>query len=133
MDNNAMVAMARKKQCLFRLYESLFSDNYFMNHISEESLDESLKVPCILHMDSIKGSHSCLQNLVCSYLWEEWKERQKDKLDEDLSSKFLNMRFLPHGIATDHLFAFERNPSSWQVPTNFVLFQNDKCIEATAI
>ncbi|KAK4274172.1 hypothetical protein QN277_017442 [Acacia crassicarpa] len=62
---------------------------------NEESLDESLKVPCILHMDSIKGTHSGLQNLVRSYLWEEWKERQKDKLDEDLSSKFLNMRFLP--------------------------------------
>ncbi|XP_054788715.1 probable ubiquitin-like-specific protease 2B isoform X2 [Prosopis cineraria] len=62
---------------------------------NEECLDESLRVPCIMHMDSIKGSHSGLQNLVRSYLWEEWKERQKDKCDEDLSSKFLNMRFLP--------------------------------------
>ncbi|XP_028802157.1 probable ubiquitin-like-specific protease 2B [Neltuma alba] len=62
---------------------------------NEECLDESLKVPCILHMDSIKGSHSGLQNLVRSYLLEEWKERQKDKWDEDLKSKFLNMRFLP--------------------------------------
>ncbi|KAG5048669.1 hypothetical protein JHK85_009772 [Glycine max] len=30
-----------------------------------------------------------------NYLWEEWKERHKDTLEEDLSSRFLNMRFLP--------------------------------------
>ncbi|KAF7817030.1 putative ubiquitin-like-specific protease 2B [Senna tora] len=62
---------------------------------NEECLDELLRVPCILHMDSIKGSHSGLQNLIRSYLWEEWKERQKDKWEEDLSSRFFNMRFLP--------------------------------------
>ncbi|KAF7830010.1 putative ubiquitin-like-specific protease 2B [Senna tora] len=59
-----------------------------------DELDKPLKVPCILHMDSIKGSHSGLKNLVQSYLWEEWKERQKGT-HEDLSSRFLNMRFLP--------------------------------------
>ncbi|XP_020211361.1 probable ubiquitin-like-specific protease 2B isoform X2 [Cajanus cajan] len=75
--------------------ETLFSEIYVIIHIPDKELDNSLKVPCILHMDSIKGSHSGLKNLVQSYLWEEWKERHKDTLDEDLSSRFFNMHFLP--------------------------------------
>ncbi|RZC06647.1 putative ubiquitin-like-specific protease 2B isoform B [Glycine soja] len=70
-------------------------------NFNDKELDNSLKVPCILHMDSIKGSHSGLKNLVQSYLWEEWKERHKDTLGEDLSSRFLNMRFLPLAEDTD--------------------------------
>ncbi|KAM1734517.1 hypothetical protein ACFX11_019985 [Malus domestica] len=53
-----------------------------------------LKVPCILHMDSIKGSHTGLKNLIQSYLWEEWKERKKET-SEEISSKFHNLRFVP--------------------------------------
>ncbi|XP_027353852.1 probable ubiquitin-like-specific protease 2B isoform X2 [Abrus precatorius] len=64
-------------------------------NFNDKELDKSLKIPCILHMDSIKGSHSGLKNLVQSYLCEEWKERHKDALEEDLSSRFFNMRFLP--------------------------------------
>ncbi|XP_057426673.1 probable ubiquitin-like-specific protease 2B isoform X3 [Lotus japonicus] len=64
-------------------------------NFNDKELDKSIKVPCILHMDSIKGSHGGLKNLVQSYLWEEWKERCKDALVEDLSSRFFNMRFLP--------------------------------------
>ncbi|KAK7282889.1 hypothetical protein RIF29_11993 [Crotalaria pallida] len=64
-------------------------------NFNDKELDKSPKVPCILHMDSIKGSHSGLKNLMQSYLWEEWKERHRDALDEGLSSRFLNMRFLP--------------------------------------
>ncbi|KAJ9166473.1 hypothetical protein P3X46_021222 [Hevea brasiliensis] len=60
----------------------------------DEDLGKSLRVPCILHMDSIKGNHAGLKNLVQSYLWEEWKSRQKET-SEDLSSKFLNLRFVP--------------------------------------
>lgn len=30
--------------------------------------DDSTKVPCILHMDSIKGSHAGLKNLVQRYV-----------------------------------------------------------------
>lgn len=59
----------------------------------DEDLDGSLKVPCILHMDSIKGNHAGLKNLVQRYLYEEWKERHKEALD-DISSKFLNLRFV---------------------------------------
>ncbi|XVE95187.1 hypothetical protein REPUB_Repub02eG0074800 [Reevesia pubescens] len=59
----------------------------------DEDLDQSSKVPCILHMDSIKGNHAGLKNLIQSYLWEEWKERHKET-SEDLSSKFLNLRFV---------------------------------------
>ncbi|MBA0808274.1 hypothetical protein Gohar_024026, partial [Gossypium harknessii] len=33
-------------------------------HVSDEDLDKSSKVPCILHMDSIKGNHAGLKNLV---------------------------------------------------------------------
>ncbi|KAA8538179.1 hypothetical protein F0562_027787 [Nyssa sinensis] len=60
----------------------------------DEDVENSLKVPCILHMDSIKGSHTGLKDLVQSYLWEEWKERQKETY-EDISSRFLNLRFVP--------------------------------------
>ncbi|KAG7653697.1 Ulp1 protease family C-terminal catalytic domain [Arabidopsis suecica] len=56
-------------------------------------LDDSKKVPCILHMDSIKGSHAGLKNLVQSYLCEEWKERHKETSD-DISSRFMNLRFV---------------------------------------
>ncbi|KAL5847009.1 hypothetical protein ACOSQ3_010533 [Xanthoceras sorbifolium] len=59
----------------------------------EEDMDKSEKVPCILHMDSIKGTHAGLKNLVQSYLLEEWKVRHKDA-SEDLSSKFLTLRFI---------------------------------------
>ncbi|KAK8705542.1 hypothetical protein V6N13_049142 [Hibiscus sabdariffa] len=59
----------------------------------DEDLAKSSKVPCILHMDSIKGNHAGLKNLVQSYLWEEWKERHKET-SEDLSSKFVNLRFV---------------------------------------
>ncbi|KAL5558497.1 hypothetical protein UlMin_034708 [Ulmus minor] len=59
----------------------------------DEDVHKSLKVPCILHMDSIKGTHSCLKNLLQSYLWEEWKERQKET-SEEVSSRFHNMRFV---------------------------------------
>ncbi|KAG6699180.1 hypothetical protein I3842_08G056500 [Carya illinoinensis] len=58
-----------------------------------DNLEKSPKVPCILHMDSIKGSHTGIKNLVQSYLWEEWNERQKET-QEDISSKFLNLRFV---------------------------------------
>ncbi|KAK9994292.1 hypothetical protein SO802_023995 [Lithocarpus litseifolius] len=61
--------------------------------LKDEDLDESPKVPCILHMDSIKGNHTGIKTLIQSYLWEEWKERQKEA-PEDLSSKFLNLRFV---------------------------------------
>ncbi|XP_020962164.1 probable ubiquitin-like-specific protease 2B [Arachis ipaensis] len=63
-------------------------------NFNDKERDKSLKVPCILHMDSIKGSHNGLKNLVQSYLWEEWKERHAATLEEDLESRFLNMRFL---------------------------------------
>ncbi|CAK9163162.1 unnamed protein product [Ilex paraguariensis] len=62
--------------------------------IEDEEMEKSSKVPCILHMDSIKGSHRGLKNLIRSYLWEEWKERHNE-LVEDVSTKFLNLQFVP--------------------------------------
>ncbi|XP_024633749.1 probable ubiquitin-like-specific protease 2B isoform X4 [Medicago truncatula] len=62
---------------------------------NDKELDNALKVPCILHMDSIKGNHSGLKNLLQSYLWEEWKERHKEASEEDFSALFSNLRFLP--------------------------------------
>ncbi|KAK2659907.1 hypothetical protein Ddye_006440 [Dipteronia dyeriana] len=59
----------------------------------DEDMDKTEKVPCILHMDSIKGTHAGLKNLVQSYLLEEWKVRHRDA-SEDLSSKFLTLRFM---------------------------------------
>uniref|UniRef100_A0ACD5VAI4 Uncharacterized protein n=1 Tax=Avena sativa TaxID=4498 RepID=A0ACD5VAI4_AVESA len=52
------------------------------------------KVPCILHMDSLKGSHSGLKDIIQSYLWEEWKERHPESAS-DISDKFSNLRFVP--------------------------------------
>ncbi|KAK2376154.1 putative ubiquitin-specific protease 2B [Trifolium repens] len=63
-------------------------------NINDTEPEKSLRLPCILHMDSIKGYHSGLKDLVQSYLCVEWKERKKDTCGEDLSSRFLNMRFL---------------------------------------
>ncbi|XP_058093238.1 probable ubiquitin-like-specific protease 2B isoform X6 [Magnolia sinica] len=60
----------------------------------DEEIKMAPKVPCILHMDSIKGSHQGLKNLVQSYLWEEWKERHKES-SKSVSLKFLNLRFVP--------------------------------------
>ncbi|WOL01399.1 hypothetical protein Cni_G10115 [Canna indica] len=60
---------------------------------SEDSETDCNKVPCILHMDSIKGSHSGLKNIIQSYIWEEWKERHPEASEDD-SSKFLNLRFV---------------------------------------
>lgn len=62
-------------------------------NFNDKNVDESFKVPCILHMDSIRGSHTGLKDIVQSYLLEEWKERQKETSDE-IYSKFLNLRFL---------------------------------------
>ncbi|KAK7412170.1 hypothetical protein VNO78_03619 [Psophocarpus tetragonolobus] len=59
----------------------------------DEEIKESSKVPCILHMDSLKGSHKGLKNVLQSYLCEEWKERHSNVLD-DISSKFLHLRFI---------------------------------------
>ncbi|KAF0924665.1 hypothetical protein E2562_010258 [Oryza meyeriana var. granulata] len=53
----------------------------------------SAKIPCILHMDSLKGSHSGLKDIIQSYLWEEWKERHPESAS-DCSDKFLNLRFI---------------------------------------
>ncbi|KAK9271240.1 hypothetical protein L1049_026830 [Liquidambar formosana] len=63
-------------------------------NFKDEDKDKALKVPCILHMDSIKGTHTGLKNHVQSYLWEEWKERQNEA-SEEMSSKFFNLRFVP--------------------------------------
>ncbi|PIN06512.1 Sentrin-specific cysteine protease (Ulp1 family) [Handroanthus impetiginosus] len=62
--------------------------------VKDNRTDGSCKVPCILHMDSIRGSHRGLENLIRRYLWHEWKVRQ-DNQEEDISSKFLNLDFVP--------------------------------------
>lgn len=53
----------------------------------------SAKLPCILHMDSLKGSHTGLKDIIQSYLWEEWKERHPESASDN-SDKFLNLRFV---------------------------------------
>ncbi|CAK8530321.1 unnamed protein product [Lathyrus sativus] len=59
----------------------------------DEEIKESSKVPCILHMDSLRGHHKGLKNVIQSYLCEEWKERHPNMVD-DVSSKFLQLRFI---------------------------------------
>ncbi|KAJ4716792.1 Ubiquitin-like-specific protease 2B [Melia azedarach] len=63
-------------------------------YFKDDETEKSLKVPCILHMDSIKGSHRGLKNLIRSYLCEEWKERHSNTGDK-IPSKFLGLRFVP--------------------------------------
>ncbi|KAJ4962403.1 hypothetical protein NE237_022342 [Protea cynaroides] len=63
-------------------------------NFKDEDIEKSHRVPCILHMDSIKGSHKGLKILIQSYLWEEWKEK-KNESSEDVSEKFSNLRFVP--------------------------------------
>ncbi|XP_022012411.1 probable ubiquitin-like-specific protease 2B isoform X1 [Helianthus annuus] len=59
----------------------------------DEDVNESMNVPCVLHMDSLRGSHTGLQGLVQSYLKEEWKARQHE-VSEDIASRFDNLRFI---------------------------------------
>ncbi|KAK6805496.1 hypothetical protein RDI58_003281 [Solanum bulbocastanum] len=59
----------------------------------EEEMEKSSRVPCILHMDSIRGSHKGLKNLIQSYLLEEWKERHKE-VGEDVAKKFSSLPFV---------------------------------------
>ncbi|XP_020551252.1 probable ubiquitin-like-specific protease 2A isoform X2 [Sesamum indicum] len=61
--------------------------------LRDKFMDDSSKLPCILHMDSIRGSHRGLENLIRSYLWEEWKERHNNQ-EEDISAKFSNLDFV---------------------------------------
>ncbi|XP_073266540.1 probable ubiquitin-like-specific protease 2A isoform X5 [Populus alba] len=63
-------------------------------HSREDEGRNSVKVPCILHMDSIRGSHRGLKNLIQSYLYEEWRERHNGTVD-DMLLKFLHLRFVP--------------------------------------
>ncbi|KAL7119308.1 hypothetical protein ACP275_02G055300 [Erythranthe tilingii] len=62
-------------------------------NLRDKSVDSSSKVPCILHMDSIRGSHKGFEDLIRSYLSEEWKERG-NRRDEDIATKFLNLDFV---------------------------------------
>ncbi|XP_027158744.1 probable ubiquitin-like-specific protease 2A isoform X2 [Coffea eugenioides] len=58
-----------------------------------EVVDKSSKVPCILHMDSIRGIHRGLKNLFQTYLLEEWRERHVE-LSEEVPTNFLNLPFI---------------------------------------
>ncbi|KAK8924116.1 putative ubiquitin-like-specific protease 2B [Platanthera zijinensis] len=59
----------------------------------DDDLMNSPKVPCILHMDSLKGNHKGLGDLIRSYLLEEWKGRHSECSD-DVTSRFSNLRFV---------------------------------------
>ncbi|KAG9156309.1 hypothetical protein Leryth_009179 [Lithospermum erythrorhizon] len=61
-----------------------------------KSIDEfqtSNKQPCILHMDSIRGSHKGFEDLFQNYLLEEWKERH-DSEAANISEKFGRLPFI---------------------------------------
>ncbi|XVE49475.1 hypothetical protein DITRI_Ditri01bG0085200 [Diplodiscus trichospermus] len=60
----------------------------------DDPTENLLKVPCILHMDSIRGSHRGLKDLFRRYLFEEWKQRHKDTAD-DVPSKIFHLQFVP--------------------------------------
>ncbi|KZV37400.1 Cysteine protein superfamily protein [Dorcoceras hygrometricum] len=78
----------------YNYHWSLIVVCYFGDIAKDTDVDDKLsRVPCILHMDSFKGTHMGLKDLMQSYLWEEWKERQKETCD-DLYSKFRNLKFV---------------------------------------
>lgn len=62
--------------------------------LKDGEVKDSPIVPCILHMDSLKGNHSGLKDIIQSYLLEEWKERHPEAT-EDYTSEFSNLRFVP--------------------------------------
>ncbi|KAG9440707.1 hypothetical protein H6P81_020872 [Aristolochia fimbriata] len=62
-------------------------------HFEDVATEKASRLPCILHMDSIKGSHRGIKNLVQSYLWEEWKERHGES-SEAVELKFITLRFV---------------------------------------
>ncbi|KAH7692812.1 Ulp1 peptidase protein [Dioscorea alata] len=64
-----------------------------VTNLKDFDMKESSKIPCILHMDSIKGSHSGLKNIIQSYLCEEWKEKHPESSEDD-ASKLSNLRFV---------------------------------------
>ncbi|KAI3448230.1 hypothetical protein Pfo_004895 [Paulownia fortunei] len=70
-----------------------FSTSKLQYRCADKDVDDSSKVPCILHMDSIRGSHRGFENLIRSYLWEEWKQRL-NKLEADMATKFSNLHFV---------------------------------------
>ncbi|XP_076932766.1 putative ubiquitin-like-specific protease 2B [Bidens hawaiensis] len=79
----------------FRLHWSLIiicHPGEVMNFTDDE-MENSLKVPCILHMDSIKGSHRGLDQCIKCYLWEEWKERNSH-VSENIPAKLKDLRFI---------------------------------------
>ncbi|KAL3617307.1 hypothetical protein CASFOL_038852 [Castilleja foliolosa] len=76
----------------FRLHWSLIVICHPGEIANLRGMENSSKVPCILHMDSIRGSHGGVDNLIRSYLWEEWKERGSKQ--EDISPKFMNLDFI---------------------------------------
>ncbi|CAI9757007.1 unnamed protein product [Fraxinus pennsylvanica] len=88
-------AMQQSRSYFPNYHWSLIVICYFGKVVDYEDVDANklARVPCILHMDSIKGSHAGLKDLMQSYLWEEWKERQKET-HEDLYSKFRNLKFI---------------------------------------
>ncbi|PPD68119.1 hypothetical protein GOBAR_DD35005 [Gossypium barbadense] len=61
--------------------------------LADDGTENLLNVPCILHMNSIRGSHRGLKNLFQSYLSEEWKERHGEAAD-DVPSNFLHLQFV---------------------------------------
>ncbi|WVZ86643.1 hypothetical protein U9M48_033394 [Paspalum notatum var. saurae] len=83
----------------FNLHWSLIVICYPGEVMTFEGMDinadtkHSAKLPCILHMDSLKGSHAGLKDIIQSYLWEEWKERHPESASDN-SDKFLNLRFV---------------------------------------
>ncbi|EPS72741.1 hypothetical protein M569_02018, partial [Genlisea aurea] len=50
-------------------------------------------IPRILHMDSLRGSHSALENCIKRYLWEDWKQHHNDH-GKDVFTKFDRLDFI---------------------------------------
>ncbi|KAG6421966.1 hypothetical protein SASPL_118526 [Salvia splendens] len=63
--------------------------------------DQASKVPRILHMDSIRGSHGGLEKLIKSYLSEEWKERGNER-QEEIAVKFRQLEFVSLQLPQQH-------------------------------
>ncbi|XP_075511183.1 putative ubiquitin-like-specific protease 2A isoform X2 [Primulina tabacum] len=59
----------------------------------ENDMDDSSEMPCILHMDSLQGSHRGFEKLIQNYLLEEWKERHNEP-ETDVSVKFSKLPFV---------------------------------------
>ncbi|XP_073287104.1 probable ubiquitin-like-specific protease 2A isoform X2 [Primulina huaijiensis] len=91
------VANCKGMISLHSMFQFVLNFCYFLSlkfgSITENVMDDSSEMPCILHMDSLQGCHRGFEKLIQNYLLEEWKERHNEP-EADMSVKFSKLPFV---------------------------------------